>query len=45
MKKYYVWVGGVCIYEGNDESIAKSIYYDYITLGYDDVILESEPQK
>lgn len=41
MSKWTVWVGGV---EVNDYYLTKgkadSIAFDYITLGYDDVIVE-----
>jgi hypothetical protein len=41
MSKYIVWVGGIADYEGDNLKIAKSIFNDWKTLGYDDVILET----
>ena len=40
MIKYIVWVGGVVDYEGNSDREARRIRDYWVSLGYDDVILE-----
>ena len=39
--KYIVWIGGVADYEGNNLKEAFSVFKEWITKGYDDVILET----
>ena len=38
---YIVWVGGVPDYEGNSLKKAKEIYQEWISNGYEDVLLET----
>jgi hypothetical protein len=38
---YLVWVGGLIDYEGNNLAMAQATYKTWLSLGYDDVKLET----
>jgi len=40
MNKFIVWVGGIADYEGNSLNAAQDVEKEWLSQGYDDVILE-----
>jgi hypothetical protein len=38
---YLVWIGGLIDYEGNNLAMAQATYKTWLSLGYDDVKLET----